>query len=89
MGGNRVVAEIAFLRPRTKNIIAPNSVVLVNCQLVFKPMARTRVASPFALPLGETDPAGAGPVRAKEWARERVRVAPSALCRLEGSNPSP
>ena len=29
--------------------------------------------------LGETDPAGAGPVRAKEWARERgrVRVAPS------------
>jgi hypothetical protein len=64
------------------------TVVLANCQLLV--WARVaRVASPFSLLLGETD--AAAPVRAKEWVweRGRVRVAPSELCCLEGSNPSP
>jgi hypothetical protein len=32
------------------------------------------VASSFSLPLGETDPAPSGPVRAKEWVWKRGRV---------------
>jgi hypothetical protein len=50
-------------------------------------MARTRVASPFSLPVGEM---GAPvPVRAKEWVRERrrVRVAPAELCPWSAPTP--
>ena len=87
-----MVAEIAFFAP-DKEYNRPQfgsvSKLSVGVQTDGTYKGRLSLRS---LPLGETD--APAPVRAKEWAKGeggggRVRVAPSALCRLEGSNPSP